>query len=80
MLIPIHVNLLDSSSPGYRKLPPQLVQFGTDELFLVELQGALEVEGNQDGQLIGKLRVDETSVSLSVTVCASRLTEQVVHG
>ena len=80
MLIHIHVNLLDSSSPGYRKLPPQLVQFGTDELFLVELQGALEVEGNQDGQLIGKLRVDETSVGLPVTVCALRLIEQVVHG
>ncbi|KAI0640642.1 Ctf8-domain-containing protein [Trametes meyenii] len=46
------------SSSSEKKLPPQLVQFGTDELVLIELQGALEVEGSKDSQLVGKLRVD----------------------
>ncbi|KAI0701529.1 Ctf8-domain-containing protein [Cerioporus squamosus] len=55
MLIDINVNL---PGPSQRPLPPQLVQFGTEELVLIELQGALEVEGNKDGQLVGKLRVD----------------------
>lgn len=63
MLVEINVNLSRLSS-SHRQLPPQLVQFGTDEIMLVELQGALEVEGNQDGQLVGKLRVDPSSVSL----------------
>ncbi|RPD54117.1 hypothetical protein L226DRAFT_617229 [Lentinus tigrinus ALCF2SS1-7] len=57
MLIDINIDLPGPSSTR-RQLPPQLVQFGTEELVLIELQGALEVEGNKDGQLVGKLRVD----------------------
>ncbi|TFK83324.1 hypothetical protein K466DRAFT_266811 [Polyporus arcularius HHB13444] len=58
MLIDINVNLPGPSSPKRRPLPPQIVQFGTEELVLIELQGALEVDGNKDGQLVGNLRVD----------------------
>ncbi|KAH9887638.1 Ctf8-domain-containing protein [Cubamyces lactineus] len=58
MLIPINVAIPDPSSAQRKKLPPQLVQFGTDELVLIDLQGALDVEGNKDGQLVGKLRID----------------------
>ncbi|OSD01915.1 hypothetical protein PYCCODRAFT_1468199 [Trametes coccinea BRFM310] len=58
MLISVNISLPGPSTPSRRALPPQLVQFGTDELVLIELQGALEVEGNKDGQLVGKLRVD----------------------
>ncbi|KAI0655350.1 Ctf8-domain-containing protein [Cubamyces menziesii] len=58
MLITVNVAIPGPSSDPRRKLPPQLVQFGTDELVLIELQGALDVEGNKDGQLVGKLRID----------------------
>ncbi|KAI0352434.1 hypothetical protein OH77DRAFT_1409171 [Trametes cingulata] len=58
MIIPINVNIPGPSSPPTRRLPPQLVQFGSEELVLIELQGALDVEGNKDNQLVGKLRVD----------------------
>ncbi|KAI0666076.1 Ctf8-domain-containing protein [Trametes maxima] len=58
MIISITVPVPGPSSSPDRKLPPQLVHFGTDELVLVELQGALEVEGSKDSQLVGKLRVD----------------------
>ncbi|KAI0637494.1 Ctf8-domain-containing protein [Trametes polyzona] len=58
MLIPINVNIPGPSSSPQRQLPPQLAQFGSDELVLIEMQGALEVEGNKDQQLVGKLRVD----------------------
>ncbi|KAI9059075.1 hypothetical protein FKP32DRAFT_1580677 [Trametes sanguinea] len=61
MLISVNVSLPGPSSLPRRALPPQLVQFGTDELVLVELQGALEVEGSKDGQLVGKLRVDSAT-------------------
>ncbi|KAI0773503.1 Ctf8-domain-containing protein [Fomes fomentarius] len=58
MLIPIHFDLPGPSSSQHRQLPPQLVQFGSEGLLLIELQGALEVEGDKNGQLVGKLRVD----------------------
>ncbi|KAI0751887.1 Ctf8-domain-containing protein [Daedaleopsis nitida] len=58
MLIHVNVDLPGPSSPPRRQLPPQLVQFGTEGLVLIELQGALDVEGSKDGQLVGKLRVD----------------------
>lgn len=67
-MIPVHVNL-----GGYpsRPLPPQLVQFGTDEVVLVELQGSLEVEGNLNGQYVGKLTVDGEKVSSCLFAVAS---------
>ena len=63
MLIPINIDLAGPAAPRSRQLPPSLVQFGTNELVLIELQGSLEVEGDRDGQLVGKLRVDTATVS-----------------
>ncbi|OCH84087.1 hypothetical protein OBBRIDRAFT_742189 [Obba rivulosa] len=56
MIIPINVQPVGSTS---RTFPPQLAQFGTDELVLIDLQGFLDVEGDKQGQAIGKLRVDD---------------------
>ena len=61
MIIPINVSPPGSSSAS---LPPQFAQFGTDEVVLVEMQGALEVEGDSKGQHVGKLTVDPETVSL----------------
>ncbi|KAI0267769.1 Ctf8-domain-containing protein [Gloeopeniophorella convolvens] len=46
----------DSSAPA---LPPALAQLGSSELFLLELQGELEVSGDRCGQLVGRLTVDD---------------------
>lgn len=60
MIIPVNINIAGSSS---RPLPPQFAQYGTDEVVLVELQGALEVESESGGQFVGKLTVDNDTVS-----------------
>ncbi|KAI0695400.1 Ctf8-domain-containing protein [Cytidiella melzeri] len=54
MIVPINV-AISAQGPT---LPPQLAKFGTDELVLIELQGALEVEGQTAGQLVGKLDLE----------------------
>ncbi|KII85100.1 hypothetical protein PLICRDRAFT_331314 [Plicaturopsis crispa FD-325 SS-3] len=63
MIIPINIPASGSSTTP--KLPPQLATLGNDEVVLIELQGALEVECNaptdRDGQMVGKLRMDEGS-------------------
>lgn len=59
MIIPITVAAGSSS----RLLPPQFAQFGADEVVLIEMQGALEVEGDSSGQFVGKLTVDPETVS-----------------
>ena len=62
MIVPIEVALAEGSE---RKLPPQFVQFGTDEVVLVELQGALDIEGGMKGQFVGKLTVDDETVRVT---------------
>ncbi|KAI0077062.1 hypothetical protein K474DRAFT_1621797 [Panus rudis PR-1116 ss-1] len=57
MRIPVQLNLRASVTGG-NTFPPNLVQFGTDEIVLIELQGSLEVEGDHNGQTVGKLTVD----------------------
>ncbi|KAH7884472.1 Ctf8-domain-containing protein [Phlebopus sp. FC_14] len=56
MIIPISVSF---PNPFSSKLPAAIAKLGHDELFLIELQGTLDVEGGEgmsrDGQLIGKL-------------------------
>lgn len=65
MIIPITIPSFSSTG---QTLPPQLAQFGTDELVLVELQGSLEVQGGGDGEgagkerVVGKLIVDSSGV------------------
>lgn len=65
MIIPITTTLSTASSKP--QLPPQLAKISHDEYVLIELQGSLEVECNhdseRDGRLVGKLRVDEGTVS-----------------
>jgi len=52
----INVNVAISTTGS--ALPPQLAQYGTDEVVLIELQGSLEVGGETAGQLVGKLDLD----------------------
>lgn len=56
MIVPISVTPPNAFSP---KLPPSIATLGHDELFLIELQGTLDVQGcestGKDGQLIGTL-------------------------
>lgn len=59
---PVNINIPGPSSLSHRKLPPQLIKFGSDELVLAEMQGSLEVDGNKDNQLLGKLRPDPDTV------------------
>ncbi|KAG6900703.1 hypothetical protein C0993_005015 [Termitomyces sp. T159_Od127] len=58
MIIPINVG----SSSSNLKLPPGLAKISHDEVVLIELQGALEVESDhpseRDGKLVGELKVD----------------------
>jgi chromosome transmission fidelity protein 8 len=63
MIIPINVAPPSSNS----KLPPGLAKISHEEIVLIELQGTLEVEcthiSESDGKLVGKLKIDEASVS-----------------
>ncbi|KAM5537807.1 hypothetical protein V8D89_008575 [Ganoderma adspersum] len=79
MLIPINIALPGPSTPRRPHLPPQLVQFGTDELVLIELQGALEVEGNKDGQLVGKLEVDSATKKSTLMIGYHKLEGKLVN-
>lgn len=62
MIIPVLIARADSSSQRQR-LPPSCVRLGHDQVFLIELQGTLDVEGseaaNTDDQLIGQLNVTD---------------------
>lgn len=72
MIVPI---TFDSSSSN-PKLPSGLARISHDEVVLVELQGSLDVECNdpseRNGKLVGKLRIDST------TVCA-RESRALIH-
>lgn len=57
MIIPIA--LPRQPSPGSPTLPPALAHLGSSELFLLELQGDLEVLGDKHGQLVGRLNIDD---------------------
>lgn len=59
MIIPINIAISRNGVP----LPPQLARFGTDEVVLIELQGALEVEGETADHLVGKLDLESDPVS-----------------
>ncbi|KAJ3569307.1 hypothetical protein NP233_g5148 [Leucocoprinus birnbaumii] len=80
MLIPITFNPKPSSSSTSTapKLPSALAKISNDEVVLIELQGALEVEVAQptdkNGKFVGKLTIDESgSVSDSVVRVASNI-------
>ncbi|KAK0446158.1 Ctf8-domain-containing protein [Armillaria borealis] len=60
MLIPIDIPIPSTSN---QKLPPAFAKVSHDETVLIELQGALDVESNHEsernGNLVGKLSIDE---------------------
>lgn len=64
MTIPITIG----SSSEYSPLPSGLARISHNEVVLVELQGALEVESREarerDGRLIGRFGIDENGVSV----------------
>ena len=62
MIIPINLSDSGTSTSTAHSLPSQFAQFGTDEVVLIELQGALDVEGNKEGQVVGKLSIDDNTV------------------
>ncbi len=64
MLIPINVPQPSFSSASHAPLPPQLARLGSDEIVIVELQGALQVEGDQSGRSWGTLTMDPVSILL----------------
>ena len=65
MIIPI---TLKPPGDGDRKLPPQLADLGNGNLFLIELQGSLEVQGPIDSQIVGTLKIDPKTVCALLTV------------
>ncbi|KAJ3538785.1 hypothetical protein NM688_g6471 [Phlebia brevispora] len=71
MIIPVEVAINERSG---RKLPPSFAQFGTDEIVLVDLQGVLDVEGEMKGQFVGKLSVDDETVSMTFASRTRRTT------
>ena len=56
MIIP-----LNFVSPGKEgsTLAPQLARLGSNEVVLLELQGSIQVEGDQAGQLAGALKIED---------------------
>ncbi|KAG0702952.1 Ctf8-domain-containing protein [Suillus ampliporus] len=58
MLIDVSVSLSNAFNP---KLPPCIAKLGHEELVLIELQGTLDIECNEDstrdGQFVGKLNL-----------------------
>ncbi|KAH9162441.1 Ctf8-domain-containing protein [Lactarius sanguifluus] len=58
MIVPL--TLSSDPSSGARTLPPALAQLGSSELFLLELQGDLEVSGDKRSQLVGHLTIDDS--------------------
>ena len=60
MILPITLPL--KSSSGSTALPPVLTRLGSSELFLLELQGELDVSGDKHGQLVGRLTIDDDAI------------------
>ncbi|KAH9481325.1 Chromosome transmission fidelity protein 8-like protein [Psilocybe cubensis] len=64
MIIPVTLASA-STTAANPKLPPGLVKLSNDEIVLIELQGALEVDlsdpTERNGKLVGKLKMDEAT-------------------
>ncbi|KAF7336894.1 hypothetical protein MVEN_02125700 [Mycena venus] len=69
MIIPVNFPV-PSISPS--RLPPALAKISHNELVLVELQGELEVEctndSERDGQLVGRLCIDDAAKKPTLTI------------
>ena len=77
MIVPL--TLPSGPSASARTLPPALAQLGSSGLFLLELQGDLEVSDDSDkrGQLVGHLTVDDSG---KVRLCPLLHREVVIKG
>lgn len=66
MLIPITLPAPGASATTHPKLPTALARIAHDELVLIELQGALDVElthlRERDGRFVGTLSIDDAAV------------------
>ncbi|KAG1725385.1 Ctf8-domain-containing protein [Suillus lakei] len=63
MLVDVSVSLSSTFNP---KFPPCIAKLGNDELVLIEMQGTLDVECNEDtttrdGQFVGKLNLTDVN-------------------
>jgi chromosome transmission fidelity protein 8 len=61
MIVPLTLPPKSSSNGAEPALPSALARLGSSELFLLELQGDLEVSGDKHGQLVGRLTIDDTN-------------------
>ncbi len=61
MIIPLTLPPKSSPDGLAPTLPSALAWLGSSELFLLELQGELEVSGDKHGQLVGRLTIDDTN-------------------
>ena len=61
MIIPLTLSPKSSPDGTEPALPSALARLGSSEFFLIELQGELEVSGDKDGQLVGRLTIDDTN-------------------
>ena len=75
MIIPI--NLPSSPSADGRRFPPQLAKLGTEEVVLLELQGAFHVEGDQRGQMAARLQM-ENEVYILQAKAEGRVNEDIL--
>ncbi len=58
MIIPL--TLPSGPSTNASTLPPALAQLGSSELFLLDLQGVLDVTGDKRSELVGRLTIDDS--------------------
>ncbi|KAK2460949.1 hypothetical protein APHAL10511_007419 [Amanita phalloides] len=69
MIIPITVA---APAADKQKLPPPLAKISHDEYILIELQGSLHVECSdgvdQNGQVVGKLKIDDAGSKPTLTI------------
>ncbi|KAF8492591.1 Ctf8-domain-containing protein [Russula emetica] len=61
MIIPLTLPPKSSLNGAEPALPSALARLGSSEFFLLELQGELEVTGDKQGQLVGRLTIDDTN-------------------
>lgn len=71
MILPL--TLSPKPSPDAPALPSALARLGSSELFLLELQGELEVSGEKHGQLVGQLTIDDDGKVRAVSRAKSLL-------
>lgn len=70
MIIPIVLSPVSAPLESKIEFPPQLAKLGSNEVVLLELQGSFHVEGDNSGQMIGKLQM-ESEVRVNASQCSN---------